>query len=144
MLVAAMLTRALRSLLLHCWNDDMKLTSRIRIARQNAGLSQQELSERIGVTRGAVANWESDSEVTPTVEHMIRLAILTGVSFEWLATGRGAGNDDQESPHLVAAPEEFARDSDERSLLQLFREAPKQQRPLILDVVEVHARKRRA
>lgn len=122
----------------------MKLTSRIRIARQNAGLSQQELSERIGVTRGAVANWESDSEITPTVEHMIRLAILTGVSFEWLATGRGAGNDDQASSQPVAAPEEFARDSDERCLLQLFREAPKQQRPLILDVIEVHARKRRA
>ncbi|MGS1080287.1 helix-turn-helix domain-containing protein [Pseudoxanthomonas beigongshangi] len=122
----------------------MKMTSRIRQARQHAGLSQQELSERIGVTRGAVANWESDSEITPTVEHMIQLALLTGVNFEWLATGRDARNDDQIASQPVVAPEEFARDSDERCLLQLFREAPKQQRSLILDVVEVHARKRRA
>jgi len=122
----------------------MKLTSRIRLARHNARLSQQELSERIGVTRGAVANWESDSEITPTVEHMIQLALLTGVNFEWLATGRDARNDDQMASQPIVAPEEFARDSDERCLLQLFREAPKQQRSLILDVVEVHARKRRA
>lgn len=122
----------------------MKLTSRIRLARHNAQLSQQELSARIGVTRGAVANWESDSEITPTVEHMIQLALLTGVNFEWLATGRDARNDDQITSQPVVAPEEFARDSDERCLLQLFREAPKQQRSLILDVVEVHARKRRA
>lgn len=120
----------------------MKMTSRIRQARQNAGFSQQELSERIGITRGAVANWESDAGIEPTVEHMIKLAMLTGVSFEWLATGRGPGNADQAEP--VAAPEEFARDSDERCLLQLFRGAPKQNRPLILEVVEVHARKRRA
>lgn len=121
----------------------MKLTQRIRDARHHAGFSQQEMSERIGVTRGAVANWESHGDIVPTVAHMLKLARLTGVNFEWLATGHGSMNHEGASTAQVP-PGDVVRDGDERWLLQLFREVPKRQRSLVLDVVEVHARKRQA
>lgn len=73
-----------------------------------------------------MANWEAHGDIAPTVGHRLKLARLTGVDFEWLAT------------------EDVVRDGDERWLLQLFREVPKRQRPLLLDVIEVHARKREA
>ncbi|MGN6223439.1 hypothetical protein [Pseudoxanthomonas sp.] len=73
-----------------------------------------------------MANWEAHGDIAPTVGHRLKLARLTGVDFERLAA------------------EDVVRDGDERWLLQLFREVPKRQRPLLLDVIEVHARKRQA
>lgn len=67
----------------------MDLEIRVRVARQRAGMTQSQLAERIGVTRGAVANWEITKRPKPSVSNLIEIALATGVSFEWLATGRG-------------------------------------------------------
>ena len=63
--------------------------NRIRQARRHGNLSQQALAERVGVHRSAVAQWEQPGGSHPTMENLSRIAISTGVSFEWLATGRG-------------------------------------------------------
>ena len=63
--------------------------NRIRQARRHGKLSQQALAERVGVHRSAVAQWEQADGSHPTMENLARIAISTGVSFEWLATGRG-------------------------------------------------------
>jgi transcriptional regulator with XRE-family HTH domain len=68
----------------------MKVTSnRIRQARRNANLSQQQLATLVGVHRSAVAQWEQPGGSHPTVENLARVAAVGSVSFEWLATGRG-------------------------------------------------------
>lgn len=67
----------------------MDLETRVRVARQRAGMTQSQLAERIGVTRGAVANWEISKRPKPSVSNLIEIAVATRVSFEWLATGRG-------------------------------------------------------
>jgi len=64
-------------------------TSRVRQARRNADLSQQQLATKVGVHRSAVAQWEQPHGCHPTVENLARIAAITGVQFEWLATGRG-------------------------------------------------------
>jgi transcriptional regulator with XRE-family HTH domain len=66
------------------------LNDRVRHARRAAGLSQSGLAERLGVVPSAVAQWESPQGTSPTVAHLAHIAQLTNVSFEWLATGRGA------------------------------------------------------
>ncbi|MCX7033126.1 MAG: helix-turn-helix transcriptional regulator [Arenimonas sp.] len=63
--------------------------NRIRQARRHGRMSQQALGERVGVHRSAVAQWEQAGGSHPTMENLGRIAISTGVSFEWLATGRG-------------------------------------------------------
>ena len=64
-------------------------TSRVRQARRHANLSQAQLAAKVGVHRSAVAQWEHVGGSHPTVENMARIASITAVSFEWLATGRG-------------------------------------------------------
>jgi len=68
----------------------MKIAAnRVRQARRHANLSQQQLATLVGVHRSAVAQWEQPGGSHPTVENMARLAAVTSVQFEWLATGRG-------------------------------------------------------
>ncbi len=64
------------------------MEKRIRQARIEAGLSQAELSRRMYVTQPTVSDWESGRKA-PHVKNLARLALLLGVSFEWLSTGRG-------------------------------------------------------
>lgn len=54
------------------------LGERIRAARQAAGLSQEKLAERLGLTRQAVTKWES-GQSAPSTENLLRLAEVLGV-----------------------------------------------------------------
>ena len=120
----------------------MKLSMRVRKARHQAGLSQQVLAERMGVTRGAVANWESAVAV-PAARRLARIANVTGVSYEWLATGRGAmlpelGFEDPKTPAINA---DFVDDPVERQLLDTFRMASMRARKAALDTLQASARR---
>ena len=120
----------------------MKLSMRVRKARHQAGLSQQVLAERMGVTRGAVANWESAVAV-PAARRLARIANVTGVSYEWLATGRGAmlpelGFEDPKTPAINA---DFVYDPVERQLLDTFRMASMRARKAALDTLKASARR---
>jgi transcriptional regulator with XRE-family HTH domain len=64
------------------------LAERIRVARAFARLSQGGLAEKIGVTRGAVGQWETET-TQPADANLRLIAVHTGSSYEWLATGRG-------------------------------------------------------
>lgn len=113
----------------------MKLSTRIRTARMRARISQAELAEQLGVSRSAVGNWESaKGRVSPSSERLAELALATGVSYEWLATGRGT------SLALIdgipAADAEVVDDPVERRLLQAFRGCGEQFKQAILVVIE--------
>ena len=62
---------------------------RILRARRHIGLTQQQLAERIGVQRSAVAQWERLHGTRPASARLVAVALVTGVNFDWLATGRG-------------------------------------------------------
>ena len=66
----------------------MKMPERIRRARRKSGLSQAALADRLKVQRSAVSNWESASEIQPSLQNLVAIAKACGVSFEWLGTGR--------------------------------------------------------
>lgn len=64
--------------------------SRIKTARQARGLTQQQVADHFGIRRVSVTQWESDT-TTPTVERLSELAMLLGVTPEWLLSQTGAG-----------------------------------------------------
>ncbi|PJE77821.1 HTH-type transcriptional regulator Xre [invertebrate metagenome] len=66
----------------------MNLSTRILQARKNKKLSQQSLADMIGISRSALAQWETEMS-SPSVDNLRKMAELVNVSFEWLATGRG-------------------------------------------------------
>ena len=111
------------------------LPDRVRHLRRTRKLSQAALARELGVVPSAVAQWEGSGGTSPTVEHLARLAEISGVAFEWLATGRGpirAG--DAETPSV--ASESFARDLLEERLLIAFRRVPFRKRESLVRWLE--------
>lgn len=60
---------------------------RIRDARRRAGLTQQELGRRCGVSRAAIAQWENGT-TQPSLGHLQRAADALGVWVAWLTGDR--------------------------------------------------------
>lgn len=59
----------------------MRLGEKLYSYRKGAGLSQQELAERIGVSRQSVSKWETDVSV-PSIDKLYELSKLYGVSVD--------------------------------------------------------------
>ena len=64
----------------------MSLGERIALARKKAGLSQEQLGDKLGVSRQAVSKWESD-QTNPDVAYVAQMCRLLGVSSDWLLLG---------------------------------------------------------
>ena len=61
----------------------MTFGEKLKEARKNTGLSQEELAELIGISRAAVAKWETDRGL-PDIENLKAAARLLDVSIDYL------------------------------------------------------------
>jgi transcriptional regulator with XRE-family HTH domain len=89
--------------------------SRIRDVRSERGWTQQDLADSVGVSRSAVAQWETD-RAGQVRDNLSRIAETLGVSPEYLLMGR----------------EPQGNTGDEAALLRLYREAVPEDRQLLL------------
>lgn len=110
----------------------MGIHDRIKEAREQAGISQTELARLLGVTRSACSQWESSGGTAPRRERLEQLAQLLGVSFEWLATGRGGGGSHAFEAQAENNPE---LPPDQQELLNLYRRLPARFRLAVLNLV---------
>lgn len=110
---------------------------RIRIARRSAGFSQSRLAAELGLQRSAVSHWEAQRG-KPSMTHLRQLALLTGVHFEWLATGRGPMSPSPEArlDEVSAVDALLVDDPMERRLLAAYRESPVQARVPLVELAE--------
>jgi transcriptional regulator with XRE-family HTH domain len=83
--------------------------ARIRDTRRSLGLTQDELARRVGVSRSAIAQWETD-RTGQIRANLTRVAAVLGVSVGYLLTGE---------TESAAVSVETA---DERALLNLYRQ----------------------
>lgn len=90
---------------------DPTMAQRLVDRRKAAGLSQEALADKLGVSRQAVSKWER-SESSPDTDNLIALAALYGVSLDELLYGSPAQPDaaktEREEP--VSAPESARND----------------------------------
>jgi transcriptional regulator with XRE-family HTH domain len=93
---------------------------RIRKARQAMGMSQEHLARAIGVSRSAVAQWET-GRTGQVRANLARIAGTLGVSMEYVLTGGG-------SPSQGPA----AESGDELALLRLYRACTEEDRAFLL------------
>lgn len=108
------------------------LCSRIREARKLTGLSRAELARRVGVKPSAAVQWEHEDGTAPSVRNLIKLAELTGISFEWLATGRGMARPKSLREVPAVTTDDFAHNLFEEQILDLARDIPpKWREPLV-------------
>ena len=64
----------------------MKLSDRILELRRQKGISQEELADKLGVSRQAVSKWESEQS-TPDIEKIILMSEYFGTTTDYLLKG---------------------------------------------------------
>ena len=64
----------------------MKLADRILELRKQKGISQEELADKLGVSRQAVSKWESEQS-TPDIDKLILMSEYFGVTTDYLLKG---------------------------------------------------------
>ena len=67
---------------------NIQTANRLCELRKAAGLSQEELADRLGVSRQAVSKWER-GESSPDTDNLIELAKIYGVTIDELINGDG-------------------------------------------------------
>ena len=122
----------------------MTSQQRIRLARRHAAMSQTQLAQAVGVQRSAVSHWEAPQGKNPSVKHLREISMVTGVQFEWLATGRGqmAPSRDSVLDSVAAVDALLVDDTLEQRLLMAFREAPVRARMALVELMEELASQR--
>lgn len=116
----------------------MTAQQRIRLARRHAGLSQSALAAAVGVQRSAVSHWEAIEGKSPSMANLRRVATVTGVQFEWLATGRGrmALSPEDALDTVAAADATLVDDAFEMRLLAAFRTLPARSHAPLVELME--------
>ena len=91
----------------------MKLNEKIVKLRKKNGLSQEDLANKMNVSRQAVSRWEHDTAL-PDANNILQLSKLFGVTADYLL------NDDYESDFDVPAIKETKQNADkkEKNIIQ--------------------------
>ncbi len=79
---------------------NIETANRLLQYRKQAGYSQEELAEKIGVSRQAVSKWER-SEASPDTDNLVVLAELYGVSLDEMLGLKTAKEESHEEPEEV-------------------------------------------
>ena len=61
----------------------MTLGEKLKEARKQIGLSQEQLAKKINVSRSAIAKWESDKGI-PDIENIKMISFCLNVSIDYL------------------------------------------------------------
>ena len=61
----------------------MTCAVKLKFIRKQAGMSQEQLAEKLGVSRQAVTKWETDAGI-PDIENMMAISALFDISIDEL------------------------------------------------------------
>lgn len=106
---------------------------RIRAARERCGLTQTALAARIGVTRSAVAQWETGRS-GQVGSNLAQIALVLDVGVEHLLLGGGVGDVAEE----LGWPDRFT--GDELALLRLYRASSAEDKAALLRTARAFAK----
>ena len=74
----------------------LEIANRLYEYRKNAGLSQDQLADRIGVSRQAVSKWER-GEASPDTDNLIALSEVYNVTLDELIKGKKTESSDNKN-----------------------------------------------
>ena len=102
----------------------MEFSEKLSYLRKKAGLSQEQLADRLGVTRQSVSKWESGAAM-PELVKLIALSELFGVSVDYLvkdhmAEQEQASGNSSDTARLEQKLDALSRqvDADEEKMLE--------------------------
>lgn len=96
---------------------------RISVARERAGLTQDDLAQALAIKSDTLENWENDAS-EPRAQRMTMLGGILGVSAGWLLYGIGEG---VPAPEGEASPEEFSDEKLAQMLMVELQDAQEMQ-----------------
>lgn len=82
----------------------MNLAGKILYCRKKAGLSQEALAEKLGVSRQAVSKWETGDAV-PELSKLVLLAKAFDVTTDWLLSESEPEPEESPEPEIPPVPE---------------------------------------
>ena len=95
----------------------IELRHRLRIAREYAGLDQEQLADRIEAARSTVSNAET-GKVKPRRMVVVAWAMACGVSREWLESGKDPEDDPDPNSGLWIIRTDAGAPIQQRSVLR--------------------------
>lgn len=110
-------------------SDPVQIGARIRDARQGKGWTQERLAESVGVSRSAVAQWET-GRAGQLTSHLSRIAEVLDVGIEHLTHGR-----------TTRRASSHSGSGDEVTVLRLYRDLSPDDRQLLLRTARRLARR---
>lgn len=72
----------------------MNISNKIQDLRKSKGMSQEQLADKIGVSRQAISKWES-GQSTPDIEKVVLLSDFFGVTTDYLLKGIETNDTDE-------------------------------------------------
>jgi transcriptional regulator with XRE-family HTH domain len=85
-------------------NQNMPSHLIIKARREALGMTQEELAEACGVTRGAVQHWERQDGTAPARGKLSQVAKTLGISLAELVTGKLSGIPEPEQASAALSP----------------------------------------
>ncbi|QWU16886.1 Helix-turn-helix domain-containing protein [Paenibacillus sophorae] len=121
---------------------------RLKYLRETLDLSQQQVANETGVSRGNISNYEKD-RVSPAADTIIALCSFFDVSADWLLTGQehvpeDAGRADIsaiQDPGVINLGEEFKKalymnaTKEEEQLILMYRDFSREDKDFIMNMV---------
>ena len=107
----------------------MPFGKRLKEARLNKGMTQEQLAQAVGVTKGAIGNYESEVS-SPKETILIKLMAILNVDANYLFQDM-----------LSNLPSQPSLPFDEQRLLSAYRVAEPKYRELALELLEEHPAK---
>jgi transcriptional regulator with XRE-family HTH domain len=98
----------------------MDMGERIAHARASAGLTQAALARAVGVSKGAVSQWEKGAVKDLRMPNLFAIEDATGFNARWSALGEGRERPTAKQPVKV---EEISNQLDRKSIIKLLRVA---------------------
>ncbi|KAB8125349.1 XRE family transcriptional regulator [Komagataeibacter medellinensis] len=116
---------------LHGFSPSREIGQRIQLLRRAAGLSQQAFADMLGMSRSAIAFWET-GRANHIRAHVPRIARVFGISEEVFLNGQ---NHERTSITVT---------EDERNMITLYRSLPVEGRLQAIRKMEILARREQA
>lgn len=90
---------------------DMTFAEKLKAIRKQAGMSQEKLAERLGVSRQAVTKWETDTGI-PDIENLLAISALFNISIDELLGNKKA--EKKQADYLYESITEYDIDEPKR------------------------------
>lgn len=95
----------------------MTFAEKLKSIRKQAGMSQEKLAEKLGVSRQAVTKWETNMGI-PDIENIMALAALFDISIDELL-GKERGEEKKQTDYLYESVMEYDIDESKRYDMKL-------------------------